>query len=100
MTTRIIRITECSQCPSFYCNSRRIGFCMKPDIPVECPTIGTPDWCPLEVLAEPMNFSAPPVDFIEFDLGENIPPIKVLQDCMGQPQLKVDIPLANPIEGE
>lgn len=43
---------------------------------------------------------APPVDFIEFDLGENIPPIKVLRDCANQPQPKVDIPLANPIEGE
>lgn len=52
MTTRIIRIAECSQCPSFYRNSRGIGICMKPDLPVECPPTGTPDWCPLEAIED------------------------------------------------
>lgn len=53
MTTRIIRITACAQCPhalpfivdegDFFECERTCG---------ECPPTGTPDWCPLEKLEE------------------------------------------------
>lgn len=50
--TRIIRITECHQCPYFETSVTGEPFCMveaggKPTRPT-----GTPDWCPLEMLEE------------------------------------------------
>lgn len=46
MTTRIIRITECAQCP--YRESYMVQRCELEDR--QCPPTGTPAWCPLEVL--------------------------------------------------
>lgn len=51
MTTRVIRITECSQCPHVdgtknYCNAWDDMFARA------CPPTGTPDWCPLETLEQ------------------------------------------------
>lgn len=64
--TRIIRITECAQCPhaskithaqtgklqAWWCQSVmcRTGP-VAPGEPI-CPPTGTPDWCPLEVLEQ------------------------------------------------
>ena len=51
MSTRIIRITECAQCPKHYRNSKGALFCFAIDDQAPlCPPTGTPDWCPLEVL--------------------------------------------------
>lgn len=57
MTTRVIRITECSQCPfRFVHNYERIyGFeygCQLHSTPPLCPPTGTPDWCPLEAIED------------------------------------------------
>lgn len=60
-TTRIIRITECHQCPfRFRANYTPRGFVYKCELvthtlpcPPICPPTGTPDWCPLEMLEEP-----------------------------------------------
>lgn len=45
--TRIIKITECADCPKVWQSYRLCGVNKKP-----CPPAGTPDWCPLEVLEE------------------------------------------------
>ena len=54
MTTRIIRITECTQCPAnlkmqgaTYCQEYYDGGGMRPT-----PPTGTPAWCPLEQASE------------------------------------------------
>ena len=53
MSTRIIRITECRQCPHSYINSARKLYCFygEDQAPL-CPPTGTPEWCPLERLEE------------------------------------------------
>jgi len=53
--TRIIRITECAQCPHYMYG---IGGCAIGDSKKLCPPIGTPDWCPLKVLEA--GASSPP----------------------------------------
>ncbi len=55
--TRIIRITECSQCPfhHLYHYSSQGGFeygCELHASPPLCPPIGTPAWCPLEAIED------------------------------------------------
>ena len=66
MSTRIIRITTCAQCPHAQrVNKRRLSalafqYCQavlsSPGEPRGkepiCPPTGTPDWCPLEKLEE------------------------------------------------
>lgn len=60
MTTRIIRITECAQCPfRFVYDYTPRGFVHECNLvtrilpcPPGCPPTGTPDWCPLEVLEQ------------------------------------------------
>lgn len=51
MSTRIIRITACAQCPSYYRNQQGFRYCIKTEL-APCPPTGTPDWCPLEVLEQ------------------------------------------------
>lgn len=55
MTTRIIRITECSECPHVndvtHVDGHWVCFCWRMDAR-KCPSTGTPDWCPLETLSE------------------------------------------------
>lgn len=46
---RIIRITECSQCPGYYRNRDGERFCINQELK-PCPLTGIPDWCPLEKL--------------------------------------------------
>lgn len=40
MTTRIIRITECAQCPSYYRNQQGLRYCIKAALAL-CPPTGT-----------------------------------------------------------
>jgi hypothetical protein len=50
MTTRIIRITECRQCPHHMAGVNEcalVGYGATGH-ELECPPTGTPDWCPLE----------------------------------------------------
>lgn len=50
MTTRIIRITECSHCPKAIDEGHPNVIC---GIEVRwCPPTGTPDWCPLEAIED------------------------------------------------
>lgn len=54
MSTRIIRITECYQCPHSRASTVRpqVFFCAHGLKLSECPPTGIPDWCPLEKLEE------------------------------------------------
>ena len=47
MSTRIIRITACAQCPKVWWHFKLCSVERK-----LCPPTGTPAWCPLEVLEQ------------------------------------------------
>lgn len=47
MKTRIIKITECVDCPKVWQSYRLCGVEKK-----RCPPTGTPEWCPLGRLEE------------------------------------------------
>lgn len=55
MTTRVIRITECSQCPHIddmaHVDGLWVCFCGLMDSR-RCPPTGTPAWCPLEAIKD------------------------------------------------
>lgn len=51
--TRIIRITECRQCPYALISHMQTNtwLCTR-KLLEHCPPTGTPDWCPLEAIED------------------------------------------------